>query len=83
MKLLDIYEGYDPLFLMAHVQWGLFQQTWRGSVARGWYQPKNGRIAGGKILRFLDRQALAFRRGQRPSDPSNSSGNYAISIGPF
>lgn len=61
MKLLDIYEGYDPLYLIAYVQRGLFQQTWRGSIARGWYQPKNGKVAHGKILRFLNRHAFEFR----------------------
>ncbi len=83
MKLLDIYEGYDPGFLIAYVQRGLFQQIWRGSITRGWYQPKSCRRANGKILRFLNRHAYEFRRGERQPDPGNSSGNYAISIGPF
>jgi len=65
MKLLDIYEGYDPLYLIAYVQRGLFQQTWRGSIAKGWYQPKNGKMAYGKIRKFLDLQASAFRLGQQ------------------
>ena len=75
MKLLDIYEGYNPLYLIARVQRGLFQQAWRGSITKGWYQPKNGRVAHGKILRFLNRQAFVFRKGQQ--DMRNQEGrNY-------
>ena len=66
MKLLNIYEGYDPLFLIAHVQRGLFQQVWRGSIAEGWYQPKNGRRAKRvRIQMFLDKCAFDFRMHQR------------------
>ncbi len=61
MKLLDIYEGYNPLYLIVRVQRGLFQQTWRGSFTKGWYQPKNGKVASGKILGFLNRCTFDLR----------------------
>jgi len=65
MRLLAIYEGHDPRHLIAEVQRGLFQQTWRGSIAGGWYQPKNGKVASDRMLDFLDRQAFTFSLGQQ------------------
>ena len=66
MKLLDIYEGLDPRYLIIHVQrwWG--EQVWRGSLGEGWYQPKNGRRAKRvRIQMFLDKCAFDFRMHQR------------------
>jgi hypothetical protein len=74
MKLLDIHESYSPLYLIVYVQRGFFKQVWRGSIAEGWYQPNNGKVASGKILHFLDRCAFVFRKPKKVGYEKDASG---------